>query len=102
MADVARNLQAYIPKRLATPDFKAEAERIRILEQAETQAAQRRAERLAGLGRVDGQRLALEVELLVLHRGGPREGLGDLVRTVGFLELRAFFGDRRLVVVVAE
>ena len=68
----------------------------------EAQGAQHGAKRLAGLGRIDGQGLTLEVELLVLDRGGPLEGRIDLVLGDLVLELAGLGREHLLVFVVLE
>ena len=60
------------------------------------------AERLAGLGRVDGQGFALEVEVLVFLGGGPHEGFPDFFRAMAFFEEHALLGEVLLVVVITE
>ncbi len=67
----------------------------------EAEGAQHRAERLAGLRRVDGERFALEVELLVFLGRRPLEGLFDLRLVDAGLELR-LFGERILVFVLPK
>jgi hypothetical protein len=61
-----------------------------------------RAQRLAGLGRVDGQRLAGEVLLLVFLALGPVADLRDLRVGMVELEVRLLVGEDLLVLRLAE
>jgi hypothetical protein len=67
----------------------------------EAGGAQHGAQRLAGLGRIDGQGFALEVEILIFLGGGPHEGFLHLFGGVTF-RTSALFGEVLLVVVVAK
>ena len=66
------------------------------------QRAQHGAEGLAGLGRVDGQRFALEVEFLVFHRGGPLEGFRQFGFVDALFEQLLLVVQHVLVIVIAE
>ena len=68
----------------------------------ETQRTQHGAQRLAGLGRIHGQRFALEVQLAILHRGRPLEGLFDLLGVVTFFEQLLFVAQCCLVFILTE
>ncbi|MCY1414954.1 hypothetical protein D9M71_304200 [compost metagenome] len=68
----------------------------------EAQRAEHRAQRLAGLGRVDGQRFARKVQFLVFLGGGPLEDFVDLVLRMLLLEVIALAGKHVLVFFVAE
>jgi hypothetical protein len=68
----------------------------------ETEGAENGAERLAGLARIDGQRLALEVEILVFLGGRPEKDFLHLFRRVTLFEQILLVLQRRLVVGVAK
>ena len=68
----------------------------------EAQGTQYGAERLTGLGRVDGQGFTVEVQLLVLFRGGPLEDLFDLFLRNLFLEQLLLVLQRVLVLILTE
>ncbi len=68
----------------------------------ESGSAEDGAEWLAGLGRIDGQGFALEVEVLIFLGGRPHEGFPDFFRAMAFFEEFAFFSEVLLVVVIAE
>jgi hypothetical protein len=54
------------------------------------------------LAGIDGQRLALEVEILIFLGRRPEENLLHLLRRMALFEQFLFVLQRRLVVVVAE
>ncbi len=66
------------------------------------QCAQHRAQRLAGLGRINGQCFALEVQFTIFHRGRPGEGVLNFGGFMTFFELVLFIAYRFLVLVLTE
>ncbi len=66
------------------------------------QCAQYGTERLAGLGRVDGNRFTLKVKFLVLFSSGPLENFLDLFLWMTLFVHFLFLGQVVLVLVITE